>query len=274
MQTYTHTHTYIYLHTQKEIVPCITALTEVLTTITNKWKAQKLKFSLLKKPPNQKHDCHPTTTILTITFCAWEQYCQSVYRPPLRRSSRNRERFTKRALRVLETEGEFSDVSTCLVYPIWPRISWEGHPRAAHAQSDGCSHPIVLPQRHHPTFSSFNTPPRSMGRSTEDSNSQIQPQSLGPKQKRGTPEFKSYHKGTEIGECYIPERNKRAPERPPALGGEVDVSVEGMHPPKLHDRTTQHLKLPSRASAQNHLAYAHTCISCNSVLPVKALPNI
>lgn len=136
-----------------------------------------------------------------------------------------------------------SDISTCLVYPIRPRISWEGHPRAAHARSDGCSHPIVLPQRHHPTFSFFNTLPILMGQSTEDNNHHFQPQSLGPKQKRGTPVFKSYHKGTEIGECHIAERNKRAPERPPALGGEVDVPVEGMHPPKLHDRTTQHLKL-------------------------------
>lgn len=66
----------------------------------------------------------------------------------------------------------------------------------------------------------------------------------GQSKRGGTPVFKSYHKGTEIGECHIPERNKRAPECPPALGGEVDVPVEGMHPLKLHDRTTPHLKLP------------------------------
>lgn len=46
-----HTNTYIHIFTHtKRNCSMYTAQTEVLTTITNKLKAQKLKFSVLRKP--------------------------------------------------------------------------------------------------------------------------------------------------------------------------------------------------------------------------------
>lgn len=161
MQTYA----YIYMHVFKQTkINCSMYLsqTELLTQTANKENTEIKTFST-EKTPNQEHDCHPAPTILTILFCAWKQYRHFIHsfcRDPVG------------AGKILPTElCEFgkekeslkSDISTswCTQEGHVPP-SQDGHPRVAHCQSEGCSHPVLL-QWHYPTFSSSHTPLRSMG---------------------------------------------------------------------------------------------------------------
>lgn len=110
-------------------------------------RAQKWRFSQLKKPqtPNQEHDYHPALTILTILFSAWKQYRQFIHsfcRDPVgagKTLPRELCEFWK------EKESLKSDISTSwCTQEGHVSISQDGHPRTVHAQSKGCSHPVLL----------------------------------------------------------------------------------------------------------------------------------
>lgn len=110
-------------------------------------RAQKWRFSQLKKPqtPNQEHDFHPALPILTILFSAWKQYRQFIHsfcRDPVGAGKilpRELCEFWK------EKESLKSDISTSwCTQEGHVSISQDGHPRAVHAQSEGCSHPVLL----------------------------------------------------------------------------------------------------------------------------------
>lgn len=181
-QTYTYTH--IFTHTKRNC-SIYAAETEVLTKITNKWRAQKIKVSHCKKTNTKPGAWLPSSNNNTYNCLLRLRSVPSVslHTPPA-------EIQWGQGMFYQESFVRFGDRKTVrtvtlvpgLVYSTQPGISWEGHPRAACAQSCGCSHPTLL-QQHHPTFSSFNASLRSVGWSTKDSNNHFLPQSLGQNKK-------------------------------------------------------------------------------------------
>lgn len=152
MQRITHTHMHMYSYTKRNC-SVYTAQTEVLTKITNKWRAQKWIFSIKKT----KHHTRNITTIqqqyLQLSFVPGNSIISRFICSSCRDPAGTGNALPRELHEFWEQESLNSNISTCLADPIWPHISWKCHPSAAHhAWNNGCSHPTLM-QEHHPTFS-------------------------------------------------------------------------------------------------------------------------
>lgn len=124
MQRITHTHMHMYSYTKRNC-SVYTAQTEVLTKITNKWRAQKWIFSIKKT----KHHTRNITTIqqqyLQLSFVPGNSIISRFICSSCRDPAGTGNALPRELHEFWEQESLNSNISTCLADPIWPHISWK-----------------------------------------------------------------------------------------------------------------------------------------------------